>query len=226
LNVLIRLLAPVLPYAAEELLADLGDADADLADLASSAIGAVRKAKANNGIQRRENVPQAVLEAPEPMLVKLRTFIADIRAAGRITEIVCRANDDIDAPLLTRALGSRQPHRHRRPTMACCWEVMAYVISNRGGLGNDITRAIKLKKMLIPQRATEEATGSHEVQKIIEPLAASRRRSPSRCTERRWATTLFVAKRRGRCGLGVFPGGHDGREHRRQHGERRVSRCL
>ncbi|WP_435592006.1 valine--tRNA ligase [Nocardia sp. bgisy118] len=121
LDVIIRLLAPVLPYTteetwswthessvhlapwptADELLAEITDADAELADLASITIGGVRKAKVTANAQRRDDVARVVVEASDAILVQIKRFVSDVQAAGRIGEIIYKANENADVPLVT-----------------------------------------------------------------------------------------------------------------------------
>jgi valyl-tRNA synthetase len=104
LGALLRLLAPFLPYATEEVwswthggsvhtapwptpqepgLAEVGG-DGRLLDAASAAIGAVRKAKTDAKLSLRAEVPSVVLHAPADMVAAVREFEADLLAAGRL----------------------------------------------------------------------------------------------------------------------------------------------
>lgn len=106
LSVLQRLLAPVLPYAAEEVwswwqhgsihrapwpdtadLRALAGEDADLALLAvaSEAIAGVRKAKSAAQLSMRADVTAVRVTGPRAALDRFALVEADVRAAGRIT---------------------------------------------------------------------------------------------------------------------------------------------
>jgi valyl-tRNA synthetase len=114
LDVITRLLAPVLPYAteetwswahdasvhvapwptAEEAATDATDGQPELTEIASSAIAAVRKAKSTAKVSMRAEVTRVVMEAPSAVLDQIRTLSSDIQAAGRIAEIIYKTNDD------------------------------------------------------------------------------------------------------------------------------------
>lgn len=109
LHVILRLFAPFLPYATEEVWSwwqteagsihraawpkasevsvDLDTNYAGLLSLASVAVGGVRKAKTDAKISMKGEVESAVLKAPATQLEALRLLSADLRSVGRIAQI-------------------------------------------------------------------------------------------------------------------------------------------
>jgi valyl-tRNA synthetase len=103
LNVLLRLLAPILPFVTEEVWSwwqsgsihtsawptaeDLGSVDGDprvLADVAAALI-AIRGAKSNAKVSMKTEISHAKFSAPEETLRRIQAVEADLRAVGRIT---------------------------------------------------------------------------------------------------------------------------------------------
>lgn len=109
LHVLLRLFAPFLPFAtdevwswwqtdsgsihraawpvAEELSHDLDGANAPLLGLASTALFGVRKAKSDAKVSMKADVESAVLEAPAAVLTSLRLLESDLKSVGRIATL-------------------------------------------------------------------------------------------------------------------------------------------
>jgi valyl-tRNA synthetase len=118
LHVLLRLFAPFLPYATEEVwswwqteggsihraawpkpseLTDGLDAsNASLLSLASVAVGGVRKAKSDAKVSMRSEVQTAVLRAPSAQLASLRLLAGDLRAVGRIWQITFEEGTELE----------------------------------------------------------------------------------------------------------------------------------
>jgi valyl-tRNA synthetase len=120
LSVLQRLFAPFLPFVTEEVWSwwredgtwqaadsvhraawpepaelrsvagDLGDG---LLDAASAAIAAVRKAKSEARLPMRAEIRRLAVTAPEPDLAALAQVLADVRAAGSVTEVELQPGD-------------------------------------------------------------------------------------------------------------------------------------
>ncbi|MEJ5915260.1 valine--tRNA ligase [Pseudokineococcus sp. 1T1Z-3] len=106
LDVLLRLLAPVLPFATEEvwswsheegssvhaaawpqsgpLLALAGDADPAVLGVVGSALAGVRKAKSQAKVSQRTEAARALVTAPAAELELLRQATDDLRGAGRV----------------------------------------------------------------------------------------------------------------------------------------------
>ena len=109
LHVLLRLFAPFLPFAtdevwswwqtdagsihraawpvSEELSHDLDGANAPLLGLASTALFGVRKAKSDAKVSMKADVESAVLEAPAAVLTSLRLLESDLKSVGRIATL-------------------------------------------------------------------------------------------------------------------------------------------
>ena len=109
LHTMLRLFAPFLPFAtdevwswwqtdagsihraawptAEELTEGLDGANAPLLGLASSALVGVRKAKSDAKVSMKAAVESAVLEAPAAVLTSLRLLETDLKAVGRIESL-------------------------------------------------------------------------------------------------------------------------------------------
>src|SRR5699024_10379714 len=104
LDVLLRLLAPVLPFACEEvwswwregsvhratwptsevLHTAAGDGDPSLVSVAGSALAALRKVKSEAKVSQRTEFASATLLLPEADHEAARAVLADLRAAGRV----------------------------------------------------------------------------------------------------------------------------------------------
>jgi valyl-tRNA synthetase len=105
LHTLLRLFAPVLPFATEEvwswwqegsvhrapwptsapLREAAGDTDAAVLGAAGSALAALRKVKSEAKVSMRTPILRAVLEVPAGVLDAVAAVAGDVRAAGRVT---------------------------------------------------------------------------------------------------------------------------------------------
>jgi len=114
---LLRLFAPFLPFAtdevwswwqtgagsihrnpwptAEELAAGLNSANLDLLPLASTALFGTRKAKSDAKASMKADVLEATLNAPEATISRLELLIADLKAAGRIQNLKLAAGAEL-----------------------------------------------------------------------------------------------------------------------------------
>jgi valyl-tRNA synthetase len=109
LHVMLRLFAPFLPFATEEvwgwwqkgagsihraswpiveeLTEGLEKGNAGLLDLASIAVGGVRKAKSDAKASMKAAVESATIEAPASVLTSLRLLEADLKSVGKILDL-------------------------------------------------------------------------------------------------------------------------------------------
>ncbi|MUN08297.1 valine--tRNA ligase [Agromyces luteolus] len=106
LSVLLRLFAPVIPYAAEEAwswsnegsvhraawpavdeLAARGEAGVELLELASLALTGIRRAKTDAKASQKTPVSSAVIAAPAAATAILASAEGDLRAVGRIADL-------------------------------------------------------------------------------------------------------------------------------------------
>ncbi|WP_353827608.1 valine--tRNA ligase [Agromyces sp. SYSU T0242] len=106
LSVMLRLFAPVIPYAAEEAwswsnegsvhvaswptvdeLSARGDAGVELLELASLALTGIRRAKTDAKASQKTPVASAVIAAPESAATLLASAEGDLRAVGRIADL-------------------------------------------------------------------------------------------------------------------------------------------
>ncbi|HEX6449211.1 MAG TPA: valine--tRNA ligase [Trebonia sp.] len=115
LSAVVRLFAPFLPFAAEEvwswwqdgsvhraawpstaeLAAAAGDADREVLTVAAEVIAAVRKAKSEAKLSMRTEVTSVSVAAPAVTLERVQAAEDDLRAAGRITKIERDAADEL-----------------------------------------------------------------------------------------------------------------------------------
>jgi valyl-tRNA synthetase len=106
LSVLLRLFAPVIPFATEESwrwsnegsvhlaswpstdeLAARGEAGVELLQLASLALTGIRRAKTDAKASQKTPVASAVIAAPAPAIALLESAASDLRAVGRIARL-------------------------------------------------------------------------------------------------------------------------------------------
>jgi valyl-tRNA synthetase len=105
LDVMLRLLAPVLPFATEEvwswwregsvhrapwpvaapLRAAAGDGDPAVVGAAGAALAALRKVKSEAKVSMRTEITAVRLEVPAALVAGVRVALDDVRAAGRVT---------------------------------------------------------------------------------------------------------------------------------------------
>ena len=117
LHVMLRLFAPFLPFAteevwgwwqnsagsihraswpvAEELTAGIEEGNAGLLDLASIAVSGVRKAKSDAKASMKAAVDSAVIEAPPAVLTSLRLLEADLKSVGKIRSLAYAEGEEV-----------------------------------------------------------------------------------------------------------------------------------
>jgi valyl-tRNA synthetase len=115
LSVLLRLFAPVIPFAAEEAwrwsndgsvhlaswpvvdeLAARADAGVELLELASLALTGIRRAKTDAKASQKTPVARAVIAAPEAATALLAHAEADLRAVGRIGVLEFAESEELE----------------------------------------------------------------------------------------------------------------------------------
>lgn len=114
LRVLVRLFAPVIPFAAEEAwswsnegsvhtaswpeaeeLAARGDAGVELLELAGIALTGIRRAKTDAKASQKTPVTRAVIEGPADAVRLLESVAGDLRAVGRIGTLEFADGDEL-----------------------------------------------------------------------------------------------------------------------------------
>lgn len=117
LHVMLRLFAPFLPFAteevwgwwqtdagsihrtswptAEEITEGLDAGNIGLLELASTALFGVRKAKSDAKVSMKAEVLSATLRAPASVLTSIRVFEKDLKGVGRIADLVLEEADEV-----------------------------------------------------------------------------------------------------------------------------------
>ncbi len=123
LDTLLRLLAPVLPYATEEvwswwragtvhrapwptpdaLRAAAGDADPAVLGAAGRTVAVLRKVKSEAKVSMRTRILHAEVVVPATDLAATQAASADVSAAGRVDDLVLVADDAAEAPAVRAA---------------------------------------------------------------------------------------------------------------------------
>lgn len=138
LDVLLRLFAPVLPFATEEvwswwragsvhrapwpvaepLRAAAGDGDPAVVAAAGAALAALRKVKSEAKVSMRTEILRARLEVPAALLAGVQVALGDVRAAGRATGDldVVEVPDAPDATVVARDAELLPPEPKQKPT--------------------------------------------------------------------------------------------------------------
>ena len=117
LDTLLRLFAPVIPFATEEvwswwregsvhrapwpvaepLRAAAGDTDAGIVGAAGAALAALRKVKSEAKVSMKTEIVRATLEVPAGLVANVELALDDVRAAGRATGFLEIASVPTDA---------------------------------------------------------------------------------------------------------------------------------
>ncbi len=115
LHVMLRLLAPFLPYATEEvwswwqtgsihraawptaaeLTEGLDAGNHGLMEVAASVLFGIRKAKSDAKASMKAEVLSATLQAPASVLTSIRVFESDLKGVGRIVDLALEASDEV-----------------------------------------------------------------------------------------------------------------------------------
>ena len=124
LDVLLRLFAPILPFATEEVWswwregsvhrqpwptvapvrAAAGDGSSDVVTAAGAALAALRKVKSAAKVSMRTPIASARLQVPAELIAGVRTALADVRSAGRVVGPLEVVEAAVDAPVATDAV--------------------------------------------------------------------------------------------------------------------------